>query len=489
MALATLTSCNTGTLSPYNPDSENPWNVQKVQHVFRRLGFGASISEVDSALNLSPGDFIDQLVDNATSLPATATPFWGYYNVNDFDNYEEDNPVYIRDWRIQAGNDLLTEKLRGRLTFFWTNHFVTELESYNYAPYLFQYYHVLQEHALDNFKDLVHAIGINSTMLYYLNGFQNTSNNPNENYARELFELFALGEGNGYTESDITETSRALTGYNHWDVPGGQIYFNASTFDSGLKTIFGQEGNWGYDDVIDILFSQRQTEIARFICRKLYRFFVSPDLDETVESSIINPLADTLIGSNWEMVPVLKQLFKSEHFFDERAIGVVIKSPMDVIFNYVNETQFYYNDDIVDAFLYYAALMGQEIFDPPDVSGWQRDEDWINTSTLTARWQLMAIYVEFLFNNGLEYTLVDLVRDLSNDSNDPEYITQVVVDHFVSKQLHTASDYEVATVIFKWDIPQNYYDNGTWNLNWSQAPYQCLLLLKHIATMPEFQLK
>jgi uncharacterized protein (DUF1800 family) len=113
-------------------------------------------------------------------------------------------------------------------------------------------------------------------MLLMLNGFENTNNNPNENYARELFELFSLGENNGYTQQDIEETSRALTGYNHWDDYGGAIYFDESTYDNTLKTILGLTGNWGYDDVIDILFQQREDLIATFICEKLYRYFVSP---------------------------------------------------------------------------------------------------------------------------------------------------------------------------------------------------------------------
>ena len=484
-----LTSCNTASISPYVPDGNNPWDVQKVQHVFRRLGFGATMASVDSALNQSPGDLIDQLVDDAIALPVTTAPPWGYFAVSDFDDFDNDNQDFIQAWRIQSGNDLATEGLRGRLTFFWSNHFVTELETYSYSPYLFQYYRVLQENALGNFKDFVHEIGINSTMLYYLNGFQNTNFNPNENYARELFELFTLGEGNGYTETDITESSRALTGYNHWNSPGDQIYFDASTFDDGEKTIFGQTGNWGYGDVIDLLFQQREVEMARFICDKLYRFFVSPEINETITENIIYPLADTLIASSFDLAPMLKQLFKSEHFFDQKAIGVVLKSPLDVILNYVNETAFFYNDEIMEAFLYYAGLMGQEIFDPPDVSGWQRDEDWINTSTLTARWQLMQLYLQYLYDNGLQFTLVDLVRDLTNDSNDPEYITQVMVNYFMAQGLHTANDYAVATDIFKWEVPQNYYDEGIWNLNWSEAPLQCLLLLRHIVTMPEFQLK
>lgn len=489
MEIAINSSCNTATLSPYVPTSGNPWNTSKVRHAFRRLGFSANIMQTDDALALSPNDFIDNLVDAAFNLPPTPTPFWGYYAVSDFTDVETENPQYINDWRVQTGNDFMTETLRGRLASFWMGHFVTEVEVVFYAPYMFQYYNIIQTNALGNFREFVRSVGVDNDMLLYLNGFENTNNDPNENYARELYELFTLGEGNGYTQDDITETARALTGYNHWSEPGADIYFDSSTFDNTSKIIFGQEGNWGYDDVIDILFAQRSNEIANHICTKLYKFFVSPDVDSFIETTIIAPLAQTFITNDFELVPVLKQLFKSEHFFDERALGVVIKSPFDVIFNFVTEGSFFYNDQLIDAFLYYAGLMGQEIYDPPDVSGWQRDETWINSSTLTGRWQLMELYVGFLFDSGYEFSLVDLARELSNDSNDPAFITQVMVDHFVSKPLHTATDYDIATDIFKWDIPQNYYDDGTWNLSWSEAPYQCLLLLVHIARMPEFQLK
>tara|TARA_R110002124_G_scaffold17532_3_gene73208 strand:+ start:60888 stop:62357 length:1470 start_codon:yes stop_codon:yes gene_type:complete len=482
-------SCNASTLATYNPTAQNPWNTAKINHVFRRLSFGASIATVDATLALTPGELIDDLVDTAYNLPTTPAPYWGYWSFNDYSNYNDENPLFTQEWRIQAVNDFLNEGLRGRLAFFWSNHFVTELEVYGHSPYLFQYYNILQTHALGNFKEFTRAIGISSAMLIYLNGFENTDFNPNENYARELYELFTLGEGNGYTENDITETARALTGYNHWDEIGDVIYFDPSTHDGGTKTIFGQTGNYDYDQVIDLLFQERGNEIAFYICEKLYRFFVSPEVDEIIETDIIQPLATTFINNNFELVPVLKQLFKSEHFFDERALGVVIKSPYDSTLSYLKETQFFYDNTIIDAFIYYNSLMGQDIFDPLDVSGWQRDESWINTSTLTGRWAIFELYIDYLFNEGYEFSFVDLARELSNDSNDPAYITQVIVDHFMSKTLHTANDYTVATDIFKWDVPQNYYDQGLWNLSWSSAPYQVSLLLKHIATMPEFQLK
>ena len=189
------------------------------------------------------------------------------------------------------------------------------------------------------------------------------------------------------------------------------------------------------------------------------------------------------------MAPVLRQLFKSEHFFDERALGVIIKSPFDITMQFINESGFFYNDELMEALLYFSGIYGQKLFNPPNVAGWQRDEDWISTSTLTGRWQFTELYLSILFQNGLAATFVDFAKELTNDSNDPEYITEVLVNHFMSKELYTASDYTIATDVLKWEIPQNYYDDGLWNLDWEEAPYQLFLLLSHLATIPEFQLK
>ena len=152
MEVAINPSCNTATLIPYVPSGGNPWDTSKIKHVYRRLGFGGSILQVDNALALTPDAFIDNLVDTAFNLPPTAAPFWANYAVSDFVDFETENNQYIFDWRIQTGNNIITETLRGRLAFFWMNHFVTELESVFYAPYLFQYYNIIQVNSLGNFK-------------------------------------------------------------------------------------------------------------------------------------------------------------------------------------------------------------------------------------------------------------------------------------------------------------------------------------------------
>jgi len=489
MEVTTNPPCNTSLLDVYTPSGENPWTSQKIKHLYRRMAYGVNLAGIDAALPLTPSALIDTIVDAAVSLDPTPAPPWGYFSISDFTDFDTENPNYIEQWYLQTANDTIEQSLRAKLTMFWMNHFVTELESYTYAPYMFQYYNLMQTHALGNFKEFVRAVGVNSTMLVYLNGFENTSNNPNENYARELFELFTLGENNNYTQQDIIQASRALTGYNHWDDPGAQIYFDQSTWDEGPKTIFGSEEFYTYDELIDTLFELRETEIAQFICTKLYKYFVSHEYDAITQEDIINPLAQTLIDVNFEMAPMLRQLFKSQHFFDERAFGVVIKSPYDVVFNYINEGNFFYDDGVLQGLIYYTGIIGQEIYNPPDVSGWQRDQEWINTATLSGRWQIMELFNGYLFDLELQAQFIDLAIELSNDSDDPYVITKAVVDFFNSKELFTQEDYQTATSVLKWEIPQNYYDDGIWSLNYPTAPYQVFLLLNHMTKLPEFQLK
>ena len=489
MEATTNPPCNTALLEQYIPSGENPWTSQKIKHLYRRLAYGVNLAGIDAALPLNPATIVDTIVDTAFNLEPTPPPPWGYFGISDFTDFDTENPTYIDQWYLQTANDTVAGALRARLTMFWMNHFVTQLDSYNYAPYMFQYYNLMQTHAIGNFKEFVRAVGVNSTMLIYLNGFENTSNNPNENYARELFELFTLGENNNYTQQDILQAARALTGYNHWEEPGAQIYFDQSTWDANPKTVFGSQEFYTYDELIDTLFDLRETEIAQFICTKLYKFFVSQQYDALTLQDIINPLAQTLIDANFELAPMLKELFKSQHFFDQRALGIIVKSPYDIVFNYINEGNFFYNEPVLNGLVYYTGVIGQQIYSPPDVSGWQRDQTWINTATLSARWQIMELFNNYLFDLELQAQFVDLARELSSDSDDPFVITKAVVDFFNSKELFTESDYQVATSVLKWEVPQNYYDDGIWNLDYEYAPFQVYLLLNHLTKLPEFQLK
>jgi hypothetical protein len=488
MSPETMTnSCNTSTLATYIPSSDKPWNLYRANHVFRRLGFGANLASLNIALSYSPSDFIDLLIDQATVLPPAIEPAWASWTYSDYINngldfdYETQTNNY--NWKLKFLDDLLNDGLRGRLTLFWHNHFVTELEAYYCSSYLFHYYRLLQTYCLGNFKEFVREVGLNEAMLIYLNGFENTAADPNENYSRELYELFTLGVDNGYTQQDIVETSRALTGYNHYNDFCGSIFFGTSTYDDSEKTIFGRTGNWGYDDVIDILFEEKAPLIAKFICTKLYQYFVSPQVNE----SIVDDLASTF-QIDFNIANVLRRLFKSEHFFADEAIGTIIKSPYDLSHQYIKTTNFTFHPEDRGAIFYYNNVAGQELFNPVDVAGWQGDKDWINSSTLGGRWLGLENFIWYTWNNYRE-ELRDFALQTSDYSNDPAFIAKSIIDRFVPKELHTAADYEIATEIFKWDIPQNYYNDGSWNLNWDTAPYQIVLLLLHIIKIPEFQLK
>lgn len=477
--------CETGTIAEYVPSIENPWDIQKALHLYRRMGFGAAPDIIENAVSQNPSDLIDSLIDEAMAMPVTPAPAWGFWQENDYTEIDIEVPEQIEELYLQFINDMLNNGFREKLTLFWSNHFVTQLDVYNCPSYMYQYYNLLQSNVLGNLQEFVHAVGLNPAMLIFLNGFQNTEEEPNENYARELYELFTLGENNGYTQDDIEETAKALTGWVDidWGNFCGPISFDSNSHDTTDKTIFGQTGNWGYDDVINILFQERSTEIAQHICSKLYANFVS----HNIESDIVDAMAATMVSNNFEIAPVLRQLFKSEHFFNENISGVIIKSPHDVFFSFMKDSNLTYNDEIVEGAAYFANIMGQTLFNPPDVAGWEGNHIWINSSTLTARWQMLDYFSFWVLENNPE-ELRNLAQIITSSESDPVIITQEIVDYFVPNGLQTEAQYEQATDVFKWEVPQNYFDDGIWNLDWEFAHIQVAFLLQHIFKMPEFQL-
>ncbi|WP_343487186.1 DUF1800 domain-containing protein [Allomuricauda sp. d1] len=495
-------NCNTATLAPYT----TPLDETRVQHLYRRLGFSASVQTIDAAVGQSADALVDQLVNQAVNMAPIAPPVWADWTDA---NYPADDDAarqlrrqQLDEFRITYGNALLNNNLRDRLSFFWSNHFVTELDVYDCASFLYEYINCLQRNAIGNFRTFVSEIGLTSAMLRYLDGAFNNRNRPNENYARELYELFTLGDGNGYTEEDIIETSRALTGYvNRGDVGCTKITFDPEQYDADAKTIMGQTGNWGYDDTIDILFTQRPNEIAGFISKKLYEFFVHPDSDAAEAQPIISGMAATFMANNFELAPVLSQLFKSEHFFDETAIGVIIKSPFDLYLNFIKETNFTYDDGTVINAVDACRLIGQELFDPVDVAGWQRDRQWINTNFIIGRWLTMEVFLEQFFQANPEQfrTLaMDAVGAADSNTSNPETVVRALVNKFTPKGLLTDQDFENAMDAFKIDdVPENYYspdyiDGGLslWMLAVSmEVPTQVYVLLRHLSREPEFQLK
>ena len=306
----------TSGLEPYT----GPWEERQAAHLIRRMFFGLTRADLVDALFRTPAQAVDHLVDAALARPLPAAPPW--YNTAGTDiawRYEWQEAWYAE---MRAGG------LKERMTLLWHDHFVTAIDVYGHAAFAYQYVTKLRTHALGNFRTLLHAVGTLPAMLIYLDGEDSSVGNLNENYARELLELFSMGRvgpdgQDNYTQEDIVQTARALTG---WVVNMNTLRgeFVPGRHDAGVKTIFGRTGAWGYDDVIDILFDEREAEIAHWVAQKLYGWFVHPVPNPTVVAG----LAQTLRQNGFEVAPVVRRLLKSAHFFDEAFGGARIKSPV-----------------------------------------------------------------------------------------------------------------------------------------------------------------
>lgn len=485
-----MENCNLSSLNVFVPTRSNPWDTQKAHHLYRRLAFGATPDIIRVALTKKPEEIIDLLVDEAKNLPTSPAPDWAGKGrqqiISEGFDFEEINQVYIREIFAQTIKDTRNNNLRAVLTLFWHNHFVTQVSEYNCASYLFEYYTILQKYSLGNFKEFVRVVGLSNAMLVFLNGKTNKKNKPNENYARELYELFTLGENNGYTQKDIEETAKALTGYNKGEYCE-KTEFDPTSFNSSEKNIFGRIGNWNYDDAINILFEERAPLIAKFIVEKLYRYFVSPDVDQL----IVDELAFEF-EVDFEIEPILRKLFKSEHFFDDKAQATLIKSPYDINTNFIKVTNFPVLEEQNLGIYWQNGNGGQRYFQPVDVAGWQGDYDWINTSTLTARWDIVMNNVWRTWNKdtGDREKFREFAKAAANGSEDVYEIVRNIIDAFLPRGLNTEANYTDATDVFKTDfIPSEYFTNGVWTLDYPSVPWQVVLLFQYLTRLPEFQLK
>jgi uncharacterized protein (DUF1800 family) len=481
-----LQNCAINSIAVYEPSPQKPWNLQRITHLYRRLGFGASYEDIQSGLAMTPSQLVDQLIDNTAALSPPTPTTWANFTATDYNGDDDLIFQHQQEFFSRWIREMATEGIRSKIALFWHNHFVTELDVYNCNSSLWAYYNLLHIYALGNFRTFVEEIGKTPAMLVYLNGDQNIADQPNENYARELMELFTMGEGNGYTQEDIVEVSRALTGWRMDSDECTPSYFDGNYFDSDPKTIFDQTGNWNYNDVHELIFTARQNQVAHYICGKIYSHFISPIINE----EMVNEMATTFMGNNWELAPVFRQIFKSEHFFDEFIIGTQIKDPFSVFINLLKMSNFQYQvdyaDDTTGTIGYMCRELGQNIFNPIDVAGWPGYRTWLNENTLTSRWSFSSQLL-FDLNETAKNKLVALAIDLTNNSNDPVVIVEAVAQHYIGLPLDM-EHLEVAVLNFKGEIPENYFQDGSWNLFWDEAPDQMVNLLSYLTRLPEYQL-
>lgn len=261
--------------------------------------------------------------------------------------------------------------LREKMTLFWHNHFATGT---NFA-YLMQMQHnTLRKHALGSFRDMLHDISKDPAMIIWLNNKQNKKDAPNENFAREVMELFTLGEGNAYTEDDIKEAAKAFTG---WTVnQKGEYEFNAKQHDDGYKTIFGRTGNYNGNDVVDMLLAKRETAV--YLCRKIYRSFVN----NMVNEDHVQEMASRFFKSDFDIADLMKTVFNAEWFYAKENIGTIVISPVELIVKMKRICQVEVEDEQMLAF---QKVLGQTLFSPPNVAGWKGGKSWIDGNSITLR--------------------------------------------------------------------------------------------------------
>ena len=527
------------SLAPYN----GPWTLLEASHLLRRTTFGPTQQQIDTAI--SDGVFLT--VENLLQIPTIADPLtWDQqeaiapFGTTWVNSFLPNDPVLgeetinarrnsMRSWFGKRINDeqLNNASICEKMCFFWHNHFSTRLTNDHRIPY--QYYTLLKTFALGNFRELIKQVTIDCNMLKFLNNDTNTKYSPNENFARELLELYTIGKGpqigpgdySNYTEDDVAAAAIILTGWKVRENLSATTHpyseYQASHHDTDDKqlslhfnnVIVTNNEDSEYEDYINIIFQQAET--ANFICRKMYRYFVNFEITTDVENQVITQMAQTLVTNNWEIRPVLKQLLRSEHFYDVKLIGSNIKSPFEFIFSMLNPTSSAPNfgiegDHVVWRSLYYRCRgEGQDYLYPPSVAGWPVYYQepsfmrlWLNSDTLADRFDAIS---DITSGNGIGSTYNGTTYKLKINSltfldnlSLPADGTQVIEDIcnlFMSKPLEQSKKDNLLDIltnglpVFEWTIQYNEYQFNPGDPNYyDPVRIRVELVLKELFMFP-----
>lgn len=449
------------------------WSDDQVYHLLRRTMFGAKLADVNYFKAKTMSDAVDELLTVSTSPPSPPINNYSsgaskdpniaegatWVNGPEDINFNSQRRQSLKYWWVglMINQD---RTILEKMTLFWHNHFATQTTTYNSSILGYKHLALLRANALGSFKSLVKEVTINPAMLVYLNGYKNTKKAPDENYARELQELFTVGKdlASHYTEDDVKAAARVLTGWT-LDKATFATTFDLSKHDTSDKQfssfynntlIQGRNANSAGDDELNDLLTMifNQQETAKYICRKLYRWFVYYDIDSSTETNVIEPLAAIFRNSGYDIKATLSALFKSEHFFDSANMGCIIKSPLDFNIGFVRqfEMAFPTSANYVNQYYMWGQVWGatfiqqQDPLDPPNVAGWPAyyqipsyHELWINSDTLPKRNQITdgLVYVG-VTKSG--FTLMVDCISAANLSAKPSDPNQLITD--LCKHLH-----------------------------------------------------
>jgi len=462
-------------------DAAAPFNRVRAAHLLQRGAFGGTSDEIDQVMKLGLIRAIEQLLDfpdaNADEQSKTDVP--DLSGISDYPRTFAERQAMLKNLsaeernmlvqKLQAGNRQATfatidwwmrrmtrgsYPLQEKLTLFWHGHFTTSARDERSAWLMWQQNETLRRNAAGNYRIFVKAVSRDPAMLDYLNNQQNRKGRPNENYARELMELFTLGIGN-YTENDIKEAARAFTGWGH---DGEEYLFRKNFHDDGQKTFFGKTGNFGGDNIIDIILA-RETS-GDYIAGKFLKFFVG----ENIDPAVAHALGDILRENDYELRPLLRTLFASKLFFDAAYVGTQIKSPVQLVVGTgriasVNKPRRVRTMQAMEA-------MGQVPFMPPNVRGWPGGRIWINTSTLLVRYN----------------TAVDFIGSIDDKALVPKGIARqpiALVDYWVDRFIQRPIDEDKRQVLIN-QLGQNLGENPETS--------GIRRMVELVVSMPEYQL-
>lgn len=364
-------------------------SLLKNKHLLWRAGFGIGINQIDDLKNKTTKTLIHELFkeDGFTEITYDTPdidPTADYMNsAAPAEKKKEMQRVY------RAQNEELNlnfldkmvnskEQMREKMAFFWHGHFASRVQNPQFNRQLLN---IIRKNALGNFKDLLFEVSQSPAMLNFLNNQQNKKDHPNENFAREVMELFTMGRGN-YTEKDVREGARAFTGWSY--DKEGNFKERKNQHDEGTKTFLGKTGNFDGADALNIILEQKAT--AQFITAKIYRFFVNENIDQ----NIINTLGTSFYNSGYDIKKLMAEIFSSSWFYDQKNIGNRIKSPIELMAGMMRMLPMQIQNP--ENLIVYQKLLGQMLLYPPNVAGWPNGRSWIDSSTLMLRLQIPQIW-------------------------------------------------------------------------------------------------
>ncbi len=448
-------------------------------HLLTRSTFGATHNDVTAAMQLSAQEAVAALF--ATQSAAIA-PSWASIDpdTENFSNPLDRQQEYYRRYydlqawwvkRMRSSQFSIQEKL----TLFWHSFLCSDYVKVYYPQYMYVQNDLFRTHAWGNVKTLIRALVADPAMLIYLDNVYSIKGNPNENFARELMELFSLGVNN-YTEHDIVEAARALTG---WRIKGLKGEFHQEYWDSSQKTFMNQSGAFTADDIVNIIFQQEAC--AKYFARRIYKYFVY----DTPDEAIVDQLAAILYQNNFDLKPMLSTLLSSAHFFDAQLRGAIVKTPIDFMVGLMRQMNYAAPPDS------YVVTMGtalnQELLYPPNVEGWKGAHLWLNTNLYPLRQRTVEATIESKrqdTNAAFTATLdvVAFAKRFSSVAVADDFVTEVSrfllpiepgpKEHalLVEALLQGAKDYE-------------------WSITMTNVEFRLKEFLKALMTLPEYQLQ